>query len=81
MFETGNTQDTEELMALREQRPSRRVPPLPQHERLSWDMYFSGLVAFQLHPGNKQDPATIDVRPYARLADRMIEERRKRYGY
>jgi len=47
-------------------------------ELLAWDMYFSGLVAFQLHPGNHQDPAKIDVQPYALLADRMLLERRRR---
>lgn len=47
-------------------------------EMLAWDMYFSGLVAFQLHPGNHVMPGAIDLVPYALLADRMIDERRKR---
>lgn len=47
-------------------------------ELIAWDIYFSGLVAFQLHPGNHQDPAKIDITPYAKLADRMVDERRKR---
>lgn len=55
--------------------------PIRHHELIAWDMYFSGLVAFQLHPGNKQDPDAIDIKAYGRLADRMILERRKRYPF
>lgn len=60
--------------------PSRDGPiPLAAFERQSWDMYFCSLVAFQLHPGNHQDPESIDLSPYERLADRMILRRRARY--
>lgn len=55
--------------------------PLAEDERIAWDMYFSGLVAFQLHPGNHMDPKVIDIGPYAELADRMILERRRRFAW
>lgn len=59
-------------------RPRKYDGQLEPDEKFAWDMYFSGLIAFQLHPGNKIHPANIDLVPYAFLADRMIEERRKR---
>lgn len=56
----------------------REVRLVGPSEILAWDMYFGSLVAFQLHPGNHQDPAKIDLQPYAELTDRMMEVRKAR---
>jgi len=40
-----------------------------------WDFYFSGLVGWQLHPGNQKEP---DLEGAADMADAMLKVRNER---
>lgn len=48
-----------------------------ERELLAWDMYFSGLVGIQYHPGNPPENR-MSLEDLAHIADLMILERAKR---
>lgn len=43
-----------------------------------WDLYFSGIVGWKLHPGYKRADVDIDLNACADLADKMIAVREER---
>lgn len=45
-------------------------------ESVIWSMYFSGIVAFQFHPGCKHQ---LSIEQCAIVADEMLAEARKRW--
>lgn len=47
-------------------------------EIFAWDMYFASLVGIQMHPANQIHPDDIELEPFARLADQMIQKRKER---
>ena len=45
-----------------------------------WDLYFSTIVGWQLHPGyNRENAKKLTIKEAAELADHMIQERKKWY--
>lgn len=48
---------------------------------LAWDTYFCGAMTMSLHPGTSRENAVKrSIADCAEIADRMLEERDKRFG-
>lgn len=54
------------------------LPFKNERESLAWSMYYSAIIGWQYHPGNKDKLTTYDA---AIVADKMLVEYKKRHDF